>query len=79
MEVTLDLVMAQKGKIIGIKIVSFSNMCDITDVYLMDGLNYNLLSISQLFDSRYEVKLKKTRCTIGHELGIAILPRKKVW
>ncbi|XP_019262891.1 PREDICTED: uncharacterized protein LOC109240680 [Nicotiana attenuata] len=37
-----------KGKIIGTGTIRFNNNCDITKVYLVDGLNYNLLSISQL-------------------------------
>nr|XP_033512156.1 uncharacterized protein LOC117276863 [Nicotiana tomentosiformis] len=35
-----------KGKIVGTGTVPFNNNCDITEVYLVDGLNYNLLSIS---------------------------------
>nr|XP_016445062.1 PREDICTED: uncharacterized protein LOC107770284 [Nicotiana tabacum] len=53
-----------KGKIVGTGTVPFNNNCDITKVYLVDRLNYNLLSISQLCDSGYEVKFKKTCCAI---------------
>ncbi|XP_070035482.1 uncharacterized protein [Nicotiana tomentosiformis] len=53
-----------KGKIVGTRTVPLNNNCDITEVYLVDGLNYNLLSISQLCDSGYEVKFKKTGCAI---------------
>nr|XP_009606547.1 uncharacterized protein LOC104100885 [Nicotiana tomentosiformis] len=56
-----------KGKIVGTGIVPFNNNCDITEVYLVNGLNYNLLSISQLCDSGYEVKFKKTCCAIEDE------------
>ncbi|XP_019245157.1 PREDICTED: uncharacterized protein LOC109225021 [Nicotiana attenuata] len=56
-----------KGKIVGTGTVPFNNNCDITEVYLVDGLNYNLLSISQLCDSGYEVKFKKTGCAIEDE------------
>nr|XP_016503306.1 PREDICTED: uncharacterized protein LOC107821380 [Nicotiana tabacum] len=56
-----------KGKIVSTGIVPFNNNCDITGVYLVDGLNYNLLSISQLCDSGYEVKFKKTDCAIENE------------
>ncbi|XP_070050011.1 uncharacterized protein [Nicotiana tomentosiformis] len=56
-----------KGKIVGTETVPFNNNCDITEVYLIDGLNYNLLSISQLCDSGYEVKFKKTGCAIEDE------------
>ncbi|XP_019265683.1 PREDICTED: uncharacterized protein LOC109243223 [Nicotiana attenuata] len=66
-----------RGKIVGTGTVPFSNNCDIAEVYLVDGLNYNLLSISQLCDSGYEVKFKKTVCTIEDEAGKIILPGKR--
>ncbi|XP_075091982.1 uncharacterized protein LOC142172107 [Nicotiana tabacum] len=65
-----------KGKIVGTRTVPFNNNCDITEVYLVDGLNYNLLSISQLCDAWYEVKFKKTGCAIEHETSKIILPGK---
>ncbi|XP_070029911.1 uncharacterized protein [Nicotiana sylvestris] len=46
-----------KGKIIGTGTIPFNNNCDITEVYLVDGLNYNLLSISQLCDSGWSYLL----------------------
>ncbi|XP_070013630.1 uncharacterized protein [Nicotiana sylvestris] len=46
-------------------------------VYLVDGLKYNILSISQLCDSGYKVKFKKTGCAIEDEIGKIILPRKR--
>ncbi|XP_070014140.1 uncharacterized protein [Nicotiana sylvestris] len=66
-----------RGKIIGTGTIAFNNNCDITEVYLVDGLNYNLLSISQLYDSGYEVNLKKTGCAIEDETGKTILPEKR--
>ncbi|XP_019241554.1 PREDICTED: uncharacterized protein LOC109221530 [Nicotiana attenuata] len=48
-----------RGKIVGTGTIPFNNNCDITEVYLVDSLNYNLLSISQLCDSGYEVKFKR--------------------
>ncbi|XP_070003281.1 uncharacterized protein [Nicotiana sylvestris] len=66
-----------RGKIVGTGTITFNNNCDITEVYLVDGLNYNLLSISQLYDSRYEVKFKKTSCAIEDESGKIILPGKR--
>ncbi|XP_070010802.1 uncharacterized protein [Nicotiana sylvestris] len=56
-----------KRKIVGTGTVPFNNNCDITEVYLVDRLNYNLLSISQLCDSGYEVRFKKTGCAIEVE------------
>ncbi|XP_075096218.1 uncharacterized protein LOC107782049 [Nicotiana tabacum] len=66
-----------KGKIVGTGTISFNNNCDINEVYLVDGLNYNLLSISQLYDLGYEVKFKKTGCAIEDESGKIILPGKR--
>ncbi|XP_019229251.1 PREDICTED: uncharacterized protein LOC109210303 [Nicotiana attenuata] len=57
--------------------IPFNNNYDITEVYLVDGLKYNLLSISQLCNSGYEVKFKKTGCVIEDEIGKTILPGKK--
>nr|XP_016458775.1 PREDICTED: uncharacterized protein LOC107782405 [Nicotiana tabacum] len=52
-----------KGKIFGTGTVPFNNNCDIIEVYLIDGLNYNLLSISQLYDSgSFRVYNKRTLC-----------------
>nr|XP_009587980.1 uncharacterized protein LOC104085607 [Nicotiana tomentosiformis]XP_016507706.1 PREDICTED: uncharacterized protein LOC107825371 [Nicotiana tabacum] len=56
-----------KGKIVGTGTVPFNKNCNITEVYVVDGLNYNFLSISQLCDSRYEVKVKKKGCAIEDE------------
>ncbi|XP_075079406.1 uncharacterized protein LOC142164766 [Nicotiana tabacum] len=66
-----------KGKIVRTGIVPFNNNCDITEVYLVDGLKYNLLSISQLCDSGYKVKFKKRGCVIEYETGKIILPSKR--
>nr|XP_016459049.1 PREDICTED: uncharacterized protein LOC107782662 [Nicotiana tabacum] len=66
-----------KGKIIGTGTIPFNNNCDITEVYLVDGLNYNLLSISQLCDSGYEVNFKKTGCAIEDESDKIVLPGKR--
>ncbi|XP_075087563.1 uncharacterized protein LOC142169581 [Nicotiana tabacum] len=62
-----------KEKIIGTGTVPLSNNCDITEICLVDGLNYNLLSISQLCGSGYEVKFKKAGCAIEDESGKIIL------
>lgn len=67
-----------KGMIIGTRTIPFNNNCDITEVYLVDVLNYNLLSISQLGDSGYEVNFKKTCRAIEDETSEIVLPRKKV-
>ncbi|XP_070030113.1 uncharacterized protein [Nicotiana sylvestris] len=66
-----------KGKIVGTRTVPFNNNCDITEVYLVDGLNYNLLSISQLCDSGYEVQFRKTSCAIEDDTCKIILSGKR--
>nr|XP_016460702.1 PREDICTED: uncharacterized protein LOC107784145 [Nicotiana tabacum] len=63
-----------KGKIIGTGTIPFNNNCDITEVYLVDGLNYNQLSISQLCDLGYELNFEKTGCAIEDETDKTILP-----
>ncbi|XP_075102914.1 uncharacterized protein LOC142177603 [Nicotiana tabacum] len=66
-----------KGKIIGTDTIPFNNNCNITEVFLVDGLNYNLLSVSQLCDSGYEVNFKRTSCAIEDETGKIVLPGKR--
>jgi hypothetical protein len=53
----------QRGKIIGIGKVGNSSLT-ISDVWLVDGLQHNLLSISQLCDSNYDVVFNKNSCTV---------------
>lgn len=45
----------KKGKIIGSETVGISSLASITNVLLVDGLMHNLLSISQLSDSGYDI------------------------
>ena len=49
-----------KGKIIRIGKVHDS----IDDVLLVDGLTHNLLSISQLYDKKYQIVFQKSHCAI---------------
>lgn len=53
-----------KGKIIGIDTISFNESCNITNVYLVKIIKYNLLSISQLCDAGLKVRFKKNECII---------------
>jgi hypothetical protein len=53
----------QKGKIIGIGTIGNSSL-SINNVWLVDGLKHNLLSISQFCDSGYVVMFDKNTCTI---------------
>ena len=54
----------QKGKIIGQGKVSEDSSCSVDDVLLVEGLNYNLLSISQLFDKGWRVIFEHDKCKI---------------
>src|SRR4030066_111983 len=53
----------QKGKIVGIGMIGNSSL-SINNVWLVEGLTHNLLSISQFCDSGYEVKFDKSFCTV---------------
>ena len=53
-----------KGKIIGTGNVSNVSSTLIENVYLVENLKHNLLSISQLCDKGYKVVFDKTRCII---------------
>ena len=52
------------GKIIGKGTLNKPGMPDIEDVFLVDGLKANLISISQLCDNEMTVKFDKERCLI---------------
>jgi GAG-pre-integrase domain len=51
----------RKSKIIGIGTIGVKNLT-ILNVYLVDGLNFNLLSISQLCDVEFYVKFDVEAC-----------------
>ena len=52
----------QKGNIIGSGTIGNSTLPSITNVLLVDGLMYNLLSISQLSDNGYEIIINQKSC-----------------
>ena len=62
-----------KGNVIGVGKVPLSSTCDVDEVYLVDELGYNLLSISQLCDNNYKVRFKKHGWFIEDESGNTIL------
>ncbi|XP_060177966.1 uncharacterized protein LOC132607904 [Lycium barbarum] len=62
------------GTVIGIGTITFDNSCDISNVWLVKGLKYNLLSVSQLCDSDLEIRFSKSGCVIEDSSGIKILP-----
>ena len=53
----------QSGKIIDIGTIGNSSI-SINNVWLADGLEHNLLSISQFRDNDYDVMFGKTNCTV---------------
>lgn len=51
-----------KGKIVGKGTIEIGNLT-IKDVSLVKGLNYNLISISQLCDAGYKICFQEDRCS----------------
>ncbi|PNY05239.1 retrotransposon-related protein [Trifolium pratense] len=66
----------QKGKIIGIGTVGNSFLY-ISDVWLVDGLKHNLLSISQFCDNGYVVVFNKNSCTVSKDSDKSIVFKGK--
>ncbi|WJX18836.1 hypothetical protein P8452_08595 [Trifolium repens] len=64
----------QKGKITGTGTVGNSSL-SIKDVWLVDGLKHNLLSISQFCDSGFVVKFNKDACTVIRESDESVVCR----
>jgi hypothetical protein len=50
----------KKGKVLGIIIIKVNDYFTLNDVTLVDGLRYNLLSISQLVDANLDVLFRKS-------------------
>ena len=53
-----------KGKIIGIGKVHILSIASIDNVLYIEGLKYNLLRISQFYDSGYIMSFNKHKCTV---------------
>lgn len=49
----------------------------INNVWLVDGLKYNLLSISQFHDNGYEVMFNKNICTIMNDFDKSLVLKGK--
>ena len=62
-----------KGKIVGVGKIGKSLSTSIDDVYLVDGLKHNLLSISQLCDKGYNVVFERSKCIIHEKNNNQIL------
>jgi len=68
----------QTGKIIGTGTIGNSSI-SINNVWLVDGLNHNLLSISQFCDNGYNVLFVKNNCTIinTHDQSIVFKGKRR--
>ncbi|KAK9151265.1 hypothetical protein Syun_009574 [Stephania yunnanensis] len=55
-----------KGRVIGLGTVG-NNSLSISNVYLVDGLKHNLLSISQLCDKGFHVMFESSKCIVRNE------------
>ena len=55
---------SDKGKIIGIGRIGKDQSNSIENMFLVDGLNYNLFSISQLCDKGFRVLFESNFCAI---------------
>ena len=59
----------QKGKIIGIGKIGKGSLPSIDNVLFVKGLKHNLLSISQLCDSGYDVSFNRNKCLVKNKDG----------
>jgi len=66
----------QTGKIIGTGIIGNSSI-SINNVWLVDGLRHNLLSISQFCDNGYDVLFVKNNCTVINKDDQSIVFKEK--
>ncbi|KAG5599148.1 hypothetical protein H5410_030518 [Solanum commersonii] len=55
-----------KGKVVGVGSITLSSLCDISEVYQVERLKHNLLSISQLCNVGFKLSFNATTCTIRH-------------
>ncbi|RDX99439.1 hypothetical protein CR513_17514, partial [Mucuna pruriens] len=60
----LPLEVIKKGKIVGIGETGKHHFSTIDNVLFIEGLKHNLLSISQLCDSEYDVSFNKGECIV---------------
>jgi hypothetical protein len=66
----------QFGKINGTGTIGNSSI-SINNVWLVDGLEHNILSISQFCDNGYDVMFEKTNCTVINKDNKSILFKGK--
>lgn len=56
-----------KGEVIGVVSVKPSSSCKLIEVYLMDRIIHNILSISEFCDAGFDVSFNIKNCSIKHE------------
>jgi len=66
----------QTGKIIGSGTIGNSSI-SIYNVWLVDGLRHNLLSINQFCDNGYDVLFVKSNCTVINKYNQSIVFKGK--
>ena len=66
----------QNSKIIGIGTIGNSSI-SINNVWFVDGLRHNLLSISQFCDSGYDVMFDKNNCIVINKKDKSIMFKEK--
>jgi hypothetical protein len=59
----------RKGKVLGTGVIKVNDCFTLNDVFLVDRLRYNLLSVSQLFDADLSVLFRKSNSHILDSFG----------
>lgn len=67
-----------KGEVTGVGTITLSSSYDLIEVYLVEGLKHNLLSISQLCDAGFQVTFNIASCIIKHPKKRLTLIRDRV-
>jgi len=67
-----------KGKILGNGVIRNGSSFNIKNVFLVEGLKHNLISISQLCDKGYKVVFEPSHCLIFYACGSIVLVGKIV-
>jgi len=66
----------QAGKIIGTRTIGKSSI-SINNLWLVNGMEHNLLSISQFYDNGYDVMFDKSNCTVVNKNDNSIVFKGK--
>ena len=62
--------------IIGIRSITLDVKTYINDVYFVDGLKHNLLSVGQLMDKGYQLQFGNDTCIIKNKGNFLVLEQK---